>query len=137
MYKQKKIRRCIFLKPHSELYLRFLITKYDNWSKKKFAGFPLSFPKSWNDKPYCVFPKSKKQKLPKYSEMYPRGNVWCDLCDSGQNLPLPPPLCAICPAWNRVKVSENLGATAVVPVAPVDMGMNSKKYRLNFRHHRL
>ena len=35
----------------------------------------------------------------------------CDLCDGGQNLP---------PGGDRVKVSENLGATAVVPVAPVD-----------------
>ena len=24
------------------------------------------------------------------------------------------------PGWNRVRVSENLGATAVAPVAPVD-----------------
>ena len=28
----------------------------------------------------------------------------------------------ICPpGWNRVKVSENLGSTAVAPVAPVDI----------------
>ena len=32
----------------------------------------------------------------------------CDLCDGG----------------DRVKVSENLGATAVVPVAPVDTSLN-------------
>ena len=32
----------------------------------------------------------------------------------------------ICPpGWNRVKVSENLGATAVVPVAPVDTSLKS------------
>ena len=34
----------------------------------------------------------------------------CDLCDGGaESAPL---------GWNRVKVSENLGATAVAPVAP-------------------
>ena len=27
------------------------------------------------------------------------------------------------PGWNRVKVSENLGATAVAPVAPVDTSL--------------
>ena len=32
-----------------------------------------------------------------------RGNFWCDLCYG----------------WNRVKVSENLGATVVTLVAPV------------------
>ena len=32
------------------------------------------------------------------------------------------------PGWNRVKVSENLGATAVVPVAPVDTSLNSLNY---------
>ena len=32
---------------------------------------------------------------------------WCDLCDVGaESAP---------PGWNRVKVSENLGATAVAP----------------------
>ena len=32
----------------------------------------------------------------------------------------------ICPpGWNRVKVSENLGATAVAPVAPVDTSLPS------------
>ena len=32
----------------------------------------------------------------------------------------------ICPpGWNRVKVSENLGATAVVPVASVDTSLKS------------
>ena len=41
-----------------------------------------------------------------------RGNVWWDLYDGGQNL-------SLC-GWNRIKVSENLGATAVVPVASVD-----------------
>jgi hypothetical protein len=33
----------------------------------------------------------------------PQGNFWCDLCDIGQN---------------RVKASENLGATTVALVAP-------------------
>ena len=33
----------------------------------------------------------------------------------------------ICPpGWNRVKVSKNLGATAAVPVAPVDTSLYSK-----------
>ena len=32
------------------------------------------------------------------------------------------------PGWNRVKVSENLGATAVVPVTPVDTSLNSLNY---------
>ena len=33
----------------------------------------------------------------------------------------------ICPpGWNRVKVSENLGATAVAPVAPVDTSLSTK-----------
>ena len=27
------------------------------------------------------------------------------------------------PGWNRVKISENLGATAVAPVAPVDSSL--------------
>ena len=30
--------------------------------------------------------------------------------------------------WNRVKGPENLGATAVVPVAPVDTSLNSLNY---------
>ena len=34
-----------------------------------------------------------------------------------QNLPPPP-------GWNRVKVSENLGATAVATIAPVDTSLN-------------
>ena len=41
-------------------------------------------------------------------EMYPQRNCWCNLCDAGQN------------GWNRVKASENLCATAVVQVAPVN-----------------
>ena len=40
------------------------------------------------------------------------GKISCDLCDGGQNLPSP--------VGDRVRVSENLGATAFVPVAPVD-----------------
>jgi hypothetical protein len=40
------------------------------------------------------------------SEMYPRGNFECHLCDVGQNLALT--------GWNRVKVSENLGAMTVI-----------------------
>ena len=28
------------------------------------------------------------------------------------------------PGWNRVKVSENLGATSVAPVAPVNTSLN-------------
>ena len=43
------------------------------------------------------------------SEIYPKGNFWCDPCNGGQNLPPH--------GWNRVKVSagvsENLGGTAV------------------------
>jgi hypothetical protein len=37
-----------------------------------------------------------------------------DLCNGGLNLPPPPS------GWNRVKVSENLGASAVEPVSPVN-----------------
>ena len=40
----------------------------------------------------------------------------------GQNLPPPPP------GWNRVKVSENLGTTAVIPVATVDAFLNYTMY---------
>ena len=32
------------------------------------------------------------------------------------------------PGWNRVKGPENLDATAVVPVAPVDTSLNSLNY---------
>ena len=42
-----------------------------------------------------------------------------DLFNGGLNLPPPS-------GWNRVKVSENLGATAVVPVAPVDTPLPQK-----------
>ena len=49
------------------------------------------------------------------SEMYPWGNFWCVLFDGGQNLPSSPPPHS---GLNRVKVSKNLGATAVVPAAP-------------------
>ena len=38
-----------------------------------------------------------------------------DLCDGGQNLPPP--------GRDRGKVSENLGATAVALVAPVDTSL--------------
>ena len=38
----------------------------------------------------------------------------------GKICTLPPP-----PSWNRVKVSENLGATPVAPVAPVDTSLRS------------
>ena len=41
--------------------------------------------------------------------------IRCDLCDGGKNPP---------PGGNRVKVSENLGATVVVPVAPVNTSLN-------------
>ena len=51
----------------------------------------------------------------KVTGMYLRGNFWCYLCDCGQICP---------PGWNRVKVSRNLGATAVVPVAPVDTSLS-------------
>ena len=37
-----------------------------------------------------------------------RENVSYNLCDGRQNI-----------GWDRVKVSENLGATSVAPVAPV------------------
>ena len=30
------------------------------------------------------------------------------------------------PGWDRVKVSENLGATAIAPVAPADTSLLSK-----------
>ena len=42
------------------------------------------------------------------------------------------------PGWNRVKVSENLGATAVAPVAPVDTSLNpisTEKSRLCPPHY--
>ena len=42
--------------------------------------------------------------------MNPGGYFWCNLCDAEQNLS----------GWNSVKVSENLDAHAVVPVAFVD-----------------
>ena len=45
-----------------------------------------------------------------------RENVSCDLCDGGQNLP---PMVGI----GLIKLSENLGATAVAPVAPVDTSL--------------
>ena len=39
------------------------------------------------------------------------GNFWCPLCDGwAESVP---------PGWNRVKVSENLGATTVALVAPL------------------
>ena len=43
------------------------------------------------------------------------GKFRFDLCNGGQNLPPP--------SWDRVKVSENLGATAVAPVAPMDTSL--------------
>ena len=33
------------------------------------------------------------------------------------------------PGWNRVKVSENLGATLVAPVAPVDTSLYESSQR--------
>ena len=40
----------------------------------------------------------------------------------------------ICPpGWNRVKVSENLGATAVAPVAPVDTSLRRPIYPKTLR----
>ena len=37
------------------------------------------------------------------------------------------------PGWKRVKVSENLGATAVTPVAPVDTSLDSSdEFELEF-----
>ena len=42
-----------------------------------------------------------------------RGEFWCDLCDVGAE--------SVPPGWNRVKVSENLGATTVASVAPAVM----------------
>ena len=39
--------------------------------------------------------------------MKPWGNFWCDLCDVGAE--------SVPPGWNRVKVTENLGRTAVAP----------------------
>ena len=44
-------------------------------------------------------------------------NCFIFWCDSGQNLLLPPP------DMNRFKVSENLGATAVAPVALADTSL--------------
>ena len=38
------------------------------------------------------------------------GNFWCDFCSQCRGIIWPP-------GWNWVKVSENLGATAVAPVA--------------------
>ena len=46
----------------------------------------------------------------------------------GENLGATVPMVGrICPppGWNRVKVSENLGATSVAPVAPVDTSLKS------------
>ena len=50
----------------------------------------------------------------------PWGKFRCDLCDGGQNLPPP--------GWDRVKVSQNLGAIWVAPVAPADTSL-SLRYR--------
>ena len=33
-------------------------------------------------------------------------------------------LCSALSGWDRVKVTENLGATAVAPVAPADTSLN-------------
>ena len=52
---------------------------------------------------------SLKKFVEKNSSKKPQENVSCDLCDGGQNLPPPP-------GRDRVKVSENLGATSVAPV---------------------
>ena len=48
--------------------------------------------------------------------MKPWGNFWCDLCDVGAE--------SVPPGWNRVKVTENLDATDVVPDAPVDTSLH-------------
>ena len=43
-----------------------------------------------------------------------------------------PMVSRICPpGWNRVKVSENLGATPVAPVAPVDTSLQTNKQTNN------
>ena len=50
-------------------------------------------------------------------QRYNFGEIFGATSDGGQNLSHP--------GWNRVKVSENLGATAVTPVAPVDTSLDS------------
>ena len=51
--------------------------------------------------------------------------------DNGENLGVTAPLVGrICPpGWKSVKVYENLGATAVEPVTPVDTSLNIQKHR--------
>ena len=53
----------------------------------------------------------------------------------GENLGATVPMVGrICPpGWNRVKVSENLGATPVAPVAPVDTSLHLHKYPIAAR----
>jgi hypothetical protein len=48
-----------------------------------------------------------------YPKIYARGNFGATSANGGQNLPLTS-------GWNRVKVFQNVGATLVVPVVPVD-----------------
>ena len=50
----------------------------------------------------------------------------------GENLGTTAPMVGrICPpGWNRVKISENLDATAVVPVAPVDTSLKGSGLKL-------
>ena len=45
-----------------------------------------------------------------------------DLCNGGQSLPPPPP------GYYKVKLSLNLGAAAVEPVAPVDTSLRAQSH---------
>ena len=75
-----------------------------------------------------TFVSQNQQNMPNFNVKYekepyvkeflppiPRQKIRCNCADGGQNLPPP--------GWNKVKVSESLGAIMVTLVAPVDTSL--------------
>ena len=105
---------------HFKAILKWYIQHWTDTIKLNLANW--HFEASDNYLPECWVDFRSNFKIRKYlplqGRMYPRGNFLWDLCDGrpvrwwAESAPS---------HWlNRVKVSENLGATVVVPVAPVD-----------------
>ena len=94
------------------LYVHFPLWTFSDSSN--FYGHFITMDNS----PYGFF--THRFWIPRSKQLYDCVSFWCKFCYVERNLPSL--------VWNKVKVFKNVGATVVVPVAPVVTSLKYKRF---------
>jgi hypothetical protein len=94
------------------LYVHFPLWTFSDSSN--FYGHFITMDNS----PYGFF--THRFWIPRSKQLYDCVSFWCKFCYVERNLPSL--------VWNKVKVFKNVGATVVVPVAPVVTSLKHKRF---------